>query len=165
MAKALLEFLRGPDYEAVQRAFIFLESHGAALQISTLSNLRDVLDHVIRAVQPGVTAQDRAAHLAEASEHLRRASVNPLQDYVEGQLQSLDRVAKWYFVRRELFTDVPTEKEFLRRNRQILDTLAEARPLKGNPGGHATPSSSTSRRSQSSRNFKSRLKHRSEAWS
>jgi hypothetical protein len=130
-ARQILEFLRSEDYFIVQEAIISLESHTAKLQIEAFSNLRDVLDHLVRAAAAGAPAETADDHLAEAREHLRRAAVHPLQDQIDLRLKELDAIQKWYFIRRELAPEVPSPHEVRRRRGEAMDLLTEARLLKG----------------------------------
>jgi len=72
-AIAILSFLRSEEYFTVQEALVYLESYFPRLRIEALANLRDVLDHLVRAAQQDADDGRVLHHLSEAEEHLRRS--------------------------------------------------------------------------------------------
>src|SRR5262245_37318587 len=125
LAARILQFLRMSDYFAVQKALIYLESHDAGLQVDAYANLRDVLDHLVRAAKPDASIQDIDRHLIEAKDHMRRAGVNPLQTRIDERFAEFDRIGRWYFIRQQLFPDVPSVRDLrktLQEANELLDT-------------------------------------------
>ena len=91
IATKALAFLRSGNYEAVKQAIIYLETRSGQLQTDAFANLRDVLDHLVAAVQPGISEDELSQQIAETNEHLRRAVMHPFQDIIEERLAKLTR--------------------------------------------------------------------------
>lgn len=130
-AQRILKFLQEPAYLTVAEALVYLETHSGKLRVEGFTNLRDVLDHLTRAARSGTSEAEFDHHLTEAREHLRRAVMHPYQDEIEERLGQLERTGKSYLVRRELFPDIPTERDFRERLNEAKKILAQARLLKG----------------------------------
>lgn len=131
IATKALAFLRSGNYEAVKQAIIYLETRSGQLQTDAFANLRDVLDHLVAAVQPGISEDELSQQIAETNEHLRRAVMHPFQDIIEERLAKLTRKKRLYIIRQEVFKDVLSEREFLRRLDGAKNLLVEIRLRKG----------------------------------
>lgn len=131
VASEILDFLRHNDHALIQQSVIRLELLSQRLQVESLSNFRDVLDHLHRAAQPGTTRHSQQVNLGEAYEHLRRAAVHALQDDVEKLFQVADRQLASHWVRIGLYLEVPKVSDVRSRLRAALKDLEQARKLKG----------------------------------
>ena len=131
-ANMIIAFLREyGSYVSVARALVFLEGYTERLFIDGLTNLRDVLDHLIRAARPDLDARVVAHHITEAREHLRRAGVNPLQDAVNEKFEIIDSQLRFYPIKQAIFSDIAPMREIRKGLREATDKLIEARLLKG----------------------------------
>jgi hypothetical protein len=126
----IMAFLKSDDYFAVQEALVFLEAHTYRLRIIGIENLRNVLDHLVRAAHSADSPDKTAHHLAEAKEHLRRALSMTYQDEIQERLWQLEQSGRGYVIRRALFPEIPTEREFKEQLHQAKELLAKAKLLK-----------------------------------
>lgn len=61
-------------FPLVDRATFFLETGEGVSNVAALANVRDVVSHLVTLLDPSTPPEERAAQLANAEEHLRRAA-------------------------------------------------------------------------------------------
>lgn len=75
-------------YPKADEAHLFLEERARVTNVVGMSNLRDVLSHLVTLVEPGLSDEHRVAQLATAEEHLRRAVIEPYQLAIDHVLRT-----------------------------------------------------------------------------
>ncbi|KAF5434065.1 hypothetical protein C5S39_00065 [Candidatus Methanophagaceae archaeon] len=95
--KKLKETL-GDNYQYATQVVTYAEVQGSEFEYTGMAEFRDALTHVKRAID---TDDESKAfnELNSASEHIRRAAVESMQEYVEGKYASIKRSRSYLNVR------------------------------------------------------------------
>jgi hypothetical protein len=125
-------------YPLAKRSLIELETRERIKALAALTDLRDVLDHLYRAtriatsdVEEGQKEKLVYAEIVSASEHLRRATIEPLETAVEDLLAKIIEKAKYNYVLIAIrISKVPNE-EITKKLEAARKALTEVRMQKG----------------------------------
>lgn len=126
------------NYQAAERAIFVLEERAGILSTAALTNLRDVLSHLSSMLEQGASEEKRAAQLASAEEHMRRAIFDPYATAL-GQLrkkyrETLAEYRKTVLPKRAkdiCFKDAPDEGAIRARWEEIVQLSQDGRSAKG----------------------------------
>lgn len=126
------------NYQAAERAIFVLEERAGILSTAALTNLRDVLSHLSSMLEKGASEEKRAAQLASAEEHMRRAIFDPYAIAL-GQLrkryrETLSEYRKSVLpkkARNNSFKDAPDEGTIRVRWDEIVQLAQDGRSAKG----------------------------------
>lgn len=126
------------NYELADQAYFFLEHHvGVSGTNVSITNLRDVLSHLTSLLQEGHLPPDKQREqVAGATEHIRRAIIEPYEDAVNIKTLQVKRCFTLYkifvfplcFI---LFTSAPTLDQINAQLTAIGDIRSDARKAKG----------------------------------
>ena len=82
------------NYKEADKATFFLEQRTGVVNVQGIANVRDVLSHLATLLSPDTPTEKKAAQLANAEEHLRRAIIEP---YEVALNELLIKVNEFYF--------------------------------------------------------------------
>lgn len=122
----ILAVLSGPLYDSAKTAILRYETIERERSTSAITELRDALDHMCRAAQASDPV-DAKSLVETASEHLRRAAVEPAQDMVESRLADIYLSLRLYEIRRLVYPGLPPRDEVNREVREIQRRLENGR--------------------------------------
>jgi tetratricopeptide (TPR) repeat protein len=115
----LLEVL-GDDYQYATQVVTYSEVQGCEFDYVGMAEFRDALTHVRRAIY---ATDDSVAfdELNSISEHIRRAAVESMQEYVEDKYAS---------IKRRLYLNVKNKKHVLEMEQNIKENIFRGREAK-----------------------------------
>lgn len=114
-----------------KEAILWLEVHTGEKSKRSIYELKDALDHLAVALEPDVPDETADKYLNAASEHLRRAAVEPAEWLALEELQKLLKIRRkgfWWW--RIFLLKPPTSKEFDKRISEGQDLIAKGRHFK-----------------------------------
>jgi hypothetical protein len=120
------------NYAKADKAALFLERKAGITNTCGIANLRDVLSHMATLLDQKTISERRAAQLASAEEHLRRAIIEPYELAIAALTEKFTKVYDGYrervipiMVSVEGFSAYPNRVSIEHRLAEI-DELAEA---------------------------------------
>lgn len=117
--KKLLDVL-GDNYLYAIQVVTYSEIQGCEFDYVGMAEFRDALTHVKRAIY----TDDKSVafdELNSASEHIRRAAVESMQEYVEGKYAS---------IKRRLYLNVVNKKYTSELEKKVKENLIQGRSVK-----------------------------------
>jgi tetratricopeptide (TPR) repeat protein len=110
----------GDDYQYATQVVTYSEVQGCEFDYIGMAEFRDALTHVKRAI---FTNDESVAfdELNSASEHIRRAAVESMQEYVEGKYAS---------IKRRLYLNVRNREYISELEGKIRENIIQGRSVK-----------------------------------
>ena len=125
----IVDFFTGRLYELARNAIIRYEAIAFEGADAHWIELRDAVEHVRQALLTEDLGE-RQARMGSAAEHLRRAGVEPTQELVEYKVERILKATKWYWVKRLLYRNLPSERSIYESLTQISHYLEGGRAHK-----------------------------------
>lgn len=125
-------------YPFAKRALIELETRERIKALAALTDLRDVLDHLYRATKIATSDLEDIqkenlvyAEIVSANEHLRRATIEPLETAVEDLLAKIIEKAKYNYILSAIGISKVRNDEITKKLEAARKTLTVVRMKKG----------------------------------
>lgn len=97
--KALIEkflTLIRDNYKKADKATFFLELRAGVSNVPGIANSRDVLSHLVTALDQKISQEERLEQLVNAAEHMRRAIVEPYEVALKTRLDQTQKTYEKY---------------------------------------------------------------------
>ena len=109
LAKKLLSFLRGDLYQLAKEAYVYYEVKERLRSREAAYEMRDALDHLVRASAQDISRADQERLIASAEEHLLRAALEPIEAAAEDKLLEVSAKRRRLWLRRLLYSGIPPD--------------------------------------------------------
>jgi len=121
LVEAFLTLIKD-NYKKADKATFFLEQRTGIINLQGVTNVRDVLSHLATLLEPGLSRAQREEQIGKATEHLRRAAIDP---YEIALSELLTRFAQLYENFKEQV--VPAREEHVSLSSAPSPSVVEAR--------------------------------------
>lgn len=135
ISESIIDMLRD-KYPLAKKAYLRLETKERIKALSSATDMRDVLDHLYRAVTISSSEVENkeqlvASEITSANEHLRRAAIEPLETAIEDLVAKIVEKAKYNYILRACGISKVSNEEITGHLEEARDTLYDIRMKKG----------------------------------
>ena len=96
-------------YPYAKKSILFYEAHEGRMAFSAITELRDCLDHMTQGFQEPLGSEKQRSEFSSALEHLRRASIEPLELAVENRVDKALSRYKWALMSKIFLVSRPSQ--------------------------------------------------------
>ena len=134
LAAKVLTLLRSDVYRLAKEASVYYELQEGRRSREAAYELRDALDHLARACEPGIDAGEREAGVVAAEEHLMRAALEPIEAAAEERLTQAMKRQRLLWLKRIVYEGLPSSDAIAEQVSRIVVYLKDGRQSKSRKG-------------------------------